>query len=180
MKTKLVLNSLSVVLLAIACYSCSPSRNTQGQSGPSGFINSYIKGQDSTLYFMSSIKYKRDKKNNLEIDFTYLATHSKNDSIVCNYTLFTDNSKFSPSSLEIPNGEDTHLVSKFEKFYSEAINKKKYKYRYSFSINETVFNNWMKSSTSTIKLNNESFKPKGGYSKRTGAIKNKILFNNLN
>lgn len=179
MRTKLALNSLFIILVSSIYINCSPSRSSQGQSGPSGLIHSYNKGIDSTLYFMSSIKYNGDDNSTFEIDFTYLSTSTINDSVVCNFTLFTKNANFKPQTLEIPAGEKTHTVSTFEKFYAEAINSKKYKYRYSFRIYESTFNLWMNSNQNIIKLNSESFKPKSGYTKKVNAIKNKVLFNSF-
>ena len=179
MRIKLVLSNLLFSLIAISLWNCSPSRGSQSQGGSSGLIHTYTKGQDSTLYFISSIKYKGDNQSLMEIDFTYLATKAKNDSVVCNYTVFSKNNRFSPKTLQIPNGEKTYIVSQFEKFYAEAINAKKYKYRYSFSIHETTFNNWINSSETAIKLNEETFKPKS-YSKKASTIKNIVLFDRFN
>ena len=49
------------------------------------------------------------------------------DSVICNYTIFSTDSQFLPKTLILPNGDDIYTVSKFEKFYAEAINEKKYK-----------------------------------------------------
>ena len=179
MRIKLVLNSLFLITVCLVYFSCSPSRNSQGQSGPSGLIHSYNKGLDSTLYFISSIKYKGNKKGAFEIDFTYLSTPAISDSVVCNFTLFTNNANFKPKSLEIPIQDKKFIVSNFEKFYAEAINSKKFKYRYSFTIYESIFNQWMNSSVNSVTLNTELFKPKSGYSKKVDAIKNKVLFDNF-
>lgn len=179
MRTRLVLGSFFFTLIAISFWNCSPSRSSQSQGGSSGLIHTYTKGQDSTLYFISSIKYKGDNNSLIDIDFTYLATKSKNDSVVCNYTIFSKNNRFSPKTLQIPHGEKTYIVSRFEKFYAEAINDKKYKYRYSFSLHEATFNNWINSSETAIKLNEETFKPKS-YSKKAATIKNIVLFDRFN
>jgi len=179
MRTKLVLSSFLFTLITISLWNCSPSRGSQSQGGSPGLIHTYIKGQDSTLYFISSIKYKGENHSMMDIDFTYLATKAKNDSVICNYTIISKNNRFSPKTLQLPNSEKTYTVSLFEKFYAEAINDKKYKYRYSFTIHETTFNNWINSSETAIKLNEETFKPKS-YSKKATTIKNIVLFDRFN
>lgn len=155
--------------------------SSKGPKGPASFVKVFLKG-DTTIYFAGPFIYKLKKgKGKIFIDHTYYSVKTGVSSVVCNYTLVTDNNKFKPENLKLILAKNTYEINDFEKFFAEAINTQKFHYRYSFKINDTTFNEWMNTYKPELILNaNMHFLPAQSFKKYSRSVRFRALFDKFN
>lgn len=177
---KLIHNSLILTFSLFVIGGCVSRKNSSSSGGFGYNIYTYNKGKDSTVYFASNIKFKGKNKELLVMDITYTAISNQENNIICNFSVFTPNSKFKPNSFKIKTNQPTKEINQFEKVYAEALKKDRYEYRYSILIPDKDFNALMNEKSPIIELNNNEFRPKGKFKKQAEQIRMKVLFDNNN
>ncbi|CAG0958696.1 hypothetical protein FLAV_00579 [Flavobacteriales bacterium] len=155
--------------------------SSKGPKGPATFVKVFLKG-DTTIYFAGPFVYKLKKgKGKILMDHTYYSVKSAPSSVVCNYTLITNQEKFKPESLKLMLAKNNIEIKEFEKFFAEAINSHKFRYRYSFTTTDVVFNEWMNTYKPELILNTEMrFLPTNSFKKYSRSVRFRVLFDKFN
>lgn len=167
---------ISVFVVALFFASCAGVKNSAGPGKP-GMVKIFTKGKDTLLCHAGPVKYDAlAPKEYFEVDHTYLKVKGHSNPVVCNFSLITPDDQFRPTAVSVQLGDQVYNYNQLEKFFAEGYGKKDYKYRYSFSVSDSVFYKWMKCEEPIIKVNDKTFK--GGKSFRKGAntIYRMVLF----
>lgn len=163
------------LLIAVLFSACQGVKTASRGSG--GLVQIFIKGKDSLLCHAGPIEYVSEQRGeSLEIDHTYLKVRNQRNRVVCNFSLFTVDANFNPKSLTVQLGVKTIEVNSLEKFFAEGFGKKKYHYRYSFSIADTDFRDWMLEETPVLLIDGRKFKGEKSYRKASQQVYRQILF----
>lgn len=179
---KFVSELLAIFIFSVALLSCVGVKAGKGGGGsrPS-LVKMFNKGKDSLLCHAGPVEYSPiNCKDDLEMDYTYLKVRGHSNPVVCNFSLVTDDASIRPEEVTIDlNGQKTY-VNSLEKFFAEGIDKKLYKYRYSFQVSDTVFYKWMQQEHPIITINDRSFEGKKDFRKKSEIIYRSMLFDLYN
>jgi hypothetical protein len=173
---KFAYSFISFLFVAMLIASCAGVKNSAGPGKP-GMVKIFTKGKDTLLCHAGPVKYNASASHEyFEMDHTYLKVKGHSNPVVCNFSLITRDDQFRPTAVSVQLDGQVYNYDHLEKFFAEGYGKNDYKYRYSFSVPDSVFYNWMQCEEPLITINGKSFK--GGKSFRKGAntIYRMILF----
>jgi hypothetical protein len=169
------------VLLIAVLHACVGMKTSSGGGSSPSLVKMYSKGKDSLLCHAGPVEYHGvNNSDELELDYTYLKVKGHSNDVVCNFSLISSDATIRPDRVTIEvNGEKTS-VNDLEKFFAEGYGKKHYKYRYSFSISDTLYYNLMKSEKPLITVNDRVFTGGRDHRKKSNTIFRAILFDLYN
>jgi hypothetical protein len=163
------------LVLACALLACKGVKPASGGSG--GLVQVFIKGKDSLLCHAGPISYTSlQRGERFEIDHTYLKVKNQRNQVVCNFSLFTTDPAFKPERLSIQLSSRTIEVNSLTKFFAEGFGKKKYHYRYSFTVTDLDFRDWMRDSEPSLSIDGKQFNGGRSYRKDAEQVYRQILF----
>jgi hypothetical protein len=169
-------------LFTSLCFSCVGLKTGKGGgvSSPS-LVKMFNKGKDSLLCHAGPVEYSPvNCKDELEMDYTYLKVRGYSNPVTCNFSLISEDATIRPEKVMIDlNGQKTN-VNQLEKFFAEGIDKKSYRYRYSFQVSDSVFYKWMQQEHPIITVNDRTFEGKKDFRKKSDVIFRSILFDLYN
>jgi hypothetical protein len=172
---KYVFELLAGILLVTSLLACKGVKPASGGGG--GLVQVFVKGRDSLLCHAGPISYKRDQRGErFEIDHTYLKVKSHRNQVVCNFSVFTADATFNPEGLSIELSSRTIEVSTLTKFFAEGFGKKKYHYRYSFTVSDVEFRDWMLDAEPVLSMGGKKFTGGKSFRKDAGQVYRQILF----
>ena len=164
-----------LALIACALLACQGVK--PASAGRGGLVQVFIKGKDSLLCHAGPIAYNSQQKGDrFEIDHTYLKVKNQRNLVVCNFSVFTRDPAFKPESLSIQLTSKKIEVSSLTKFFAEGFGKKKYHYRYSFTLSDLDFRDWMLDTEPKISVNGKQFSGGSPYRKAADQVYRQILF----
>ena len=166
---------IAILLIATLFSACQGVKTASGGSG--GMVQVFIKGKDSLLCHAGPIEYTSQQRGDrFEMDHTYLKVRNQRNQVVCNFSLFSSDPNFNPQSLTIQLGVKTIEVNSMDKFFAEGFGKKKYHYRYSFSVADTDFRDWMLHETPVLVIGGKKFSGGKSYRKSAEQVYRQVLF----
>ena len=166
---------IAILFIATLFSACQGVKTASGGSG--GMVQVFIKGKDSLLCHAGPIEYTSQQRGErFEMDHTYLKVRDQRNQVVCNFSLFSSDSNFNPQSLSIQLGVKTIEVNSMDKFFAEGFGKKKYHYRYSFSIADTDFRDWMLQESPVLVVDGKKFTGGKSYRKSAEQVYRQVLF----
>lgn len=165
---------LSALLMLASCGVKAPAASG---GGGDGFIKIFTKGKDSLLCFGGPISYQSENNQDaFSIDHTYLKVKGKSNLVTCNFSIITKDNAFRPEKLTLELGDQKTECGKPEKIYAEGYGKKKYIYRYSFTVSDSLFYQWMQNEKPVITVNDRKFTGGKKFRKGADAIFRAFLF----
>ena len=166
---------IAILLIATLFSACQGVKTASGGSG--GMVQVFIKGKDSLLCHAGPIEFTSlQRGDRFEMDHTYLKVRNQRNQVVCNFSLFSSDPNFNPQSLTIQLGVKTIEVNSMDKFFAEGFGKKKYHYRYSFSVADTDFRDWMLHETPVLVIGGKKFSGGKSYRKSAEQVYRQVLF----
>lgn len=161
-----------IVSLLTSCKGVKPS-----SAGGGGLIQIFVKGRDSLLCHAGPIQYNSEQGGErFEIDHTYLKVKGHRNNVVCNFSLFTKDPTFKPTEVTVRLKDKQIHVASLTMFFAEGHGKKKYHYRYSFSVSDVEFRDWMLDASPVIDVGGKHFTGKKGFRTASEATYRRILF----
>ena len=157
--------------------SCGVKAPAASGGGGDGFVKIFTKGKDSLLCFGGPIKYKAiNGDDEFSIDHTYLKVKDHSNPVICNFSIITKDNAFRPEKVTLDlNGQITDC-GRPEKIYAEGYGKKSYIYRYSFTVGDSLFYQWMQNEKPAITVNDRKFTGGKKFRKGAEAIFRSFLF----
>jgi len=172
---KFVYNCTWVLLLSALIIGCKGIKPASGGGG--GLVQMFIKGKDSLLCHAGPIPYHSlQRGERFEIDHTYLKVRNQRNNVVCNFSVFTSDPSFKPENVSIQLKEKRIEGVSLSKFFAEGFGKKKYHYRYSFTIPDVDFKLWMLDESPVIEMGGKKFEGKRAFRKDAEQVYRIILF----
>lgn len=153
------------------------SKNNANQN--SSHIETFIKG-DTTIYFIHKLIFKSsESRKKLTMDCTYYYVPTGNSSTLNYFTFVTDDPNFKPKKMTFPlTDEKSFGVDEFDKIFAEISGKNKYSYRYSYTLPDSIFDQWASRDRPTFTLNDDlKFHSKRKNRKKLGALYHTVIFN---
>ncbi|MBX7051924.1 MAG: hypothetical protein K1X54_07800 [Flavobacteriales bacterium] len=165
---------LAVMMVVASCGVKAPAAS--GGRGD-GFVKIFTKGKDSLLCFGGPIKYEATgNRDEFSIDHTYLKVKDKSNPVTCNFSVITEDNTFRPEKITLELSGVLTDCGKPEKIYAEGYGKKSYIYRYSFSVSDSLFYQWMQNEKPVITVNDRKFTGGKKFRKGSEAIFRSFLF----
>lgn len=166
-------------LFLLPAVGCMPRSTSSGGSGQVSLVKVYNKAEGGTLYFAGPMAYKStNSKDEISVDFSLTKPIDASEGIViCNFTYITrSNPDFEPVQVELAAANAAGaVVANFEKFYSE-LRRKRYRYRYSFQVSESIWVRWMERDNHQIVLNGQPFIGGKKHKKHIEEVRAGVLF----
>ena len=172
---KFVCKYVVALLFAALIVGCKGVKPASGGGG--GLVRMFIKGKDSLLCHAGPIPYySMQGGERFEIDHTYLKVKNQRNNVVCNFSVYTTDAAFKPESVNIQLKEKRIVGESLTKFFAEGFGKKKYHYRYSFTVPDVDFKLWMLDESPVIEMGGKKFEGKRAFRKDAEQVYRIILF----
>ena len=166
-----------MMIVIVACLLSACKGVKPASAGGGGLVQVFIKGKDSLLCHAGPIPYKAlTRGDKFEIDHTYLKVKNERNNVICNFSVYTPNADFRPSSVSIVLKNRTIEINSLTKFFAEGFGKHKYHYRYSFEVSDVDFKDWMRDIEPTIEAGDKQFRGGRRYRKDAEQVYRRILF----
>ncbi len=166
---------LLVVLVLCSLSACKGVKPASGGGG--GLVQVFIKGKDSLLCHAGPISYKAlARGDRFEIDHTYLKVKDHRNKVICNFSVYTTDADFRPSTVTIVTKNRTIEADSLTKFFAEGFGKHSYHYRYSFAVSDLDFKDWILEKEPTIQVGGKQFTGGRKYRKDAEQVYRRILF----
>ena len=163
------------IFLVTSLLACKGVKPASGGGG--GLVQVFVKGKDSLLCHAGPISYNSTQRGErFEIDHTYLKVKNQRNSVVCNFSVFTTDATFKPERLSIELSSKTIEVGTLTKFFAEGFGKKKYHYRYSFTVSDVEFRDWMLDAEPVLSMGGKKFTGGKSFRNDAGQVYRQILF----
>ena len=162
-----------IVLCSLpACKGLKPA-----SAGGGGLVQVFVKGKDSLLCHAGPIPYRAlTRGDKFEIDHTYVKVKNQRNKVICNFSVYTPDADFRPSSVTIVAKNRTIVADSLTKFFAEGYGQRNYHYRYSFSVSDLDFKDWMLEKEPTIQVGGKQFIGGRKYRKDAEQVYRRILF----
>ncbi len=158
---------------------CAPRAASSGGSGQVSLVKIFSKPDGGTLYFAGPMAYRSEETSDeISIDFSLnKPKDSEEGEVTCNFTLISSvTSYFKPTELQLVTSEAMLLeVTDFEWFFSE-IRHKRYRYRYSAVVAESVWVKWIESDKHRLVLNGQTFIGGKRHTKDVKEVRERVVF----
>lgn len=166
---------LLVLIVLCSLPACNGLKPASGGGG--GLVQVFIKGKDSLLCHAGPIPYQALARGDIfEIDHTYMKVNNHRNKVVCNFSVYTPDADFRPSSVTVVLKNRTIEADSLTKFFAEGFGKRNYHYRYSFAVSDVDFNDWMLEKQPTIQVGGKQFRGGRRYRKDAEQVYRRILF----
>jgi hypothetical protein len=168
-----------ILFFLLPSVGCMPKAASSSGSGQVSLVKIFSKSDGSTLYFAGPMAYKSTaNKDEIAIDFSLNKPGDGSEGeVTCNFTYLSSvASEFKPSRVELASSDATLIeITSFEKFYNE-IRRKRYRYRYSFVVSESIWVKWMESDKHVLRLNDQPFLGGKKHTKQLQQVRDQVLF----
>jgi hypothetical protein len=166
-----------VACLLVLLASCGVNAPGATKGSGDGMVQIFSKGKDSLLCYGGPLQYSpKGNDDAFSIDHTYLKVKGHSNLVVCNFSLISKDASFRPEKVTLALGEKHYELGTPEKMYAEGYGKKKYVYRYTFSVSDSLFYKWMQYEEPIITVNDKSFEGGKKYRKGSESIFRAFLF----
>jgi hypothetical protein len=158
---------------------CAPRMASSGGGGQVSLVKIFTKTDGGTLYFAGPMAYRStETSDEISIDFSLnKPKDGEQGEVTCNFTLITaTSSEFKPSLLQLGIADAMLIeVTEFEKFFSE-IRKKRYHFRYSVVVAESIWVKWIESDKHRLVLNGQTFVGGKRHTKDLKEVRERVVF----
>jgi len=167
-----------ILFFLLPSVGCRP-RATSGGGGQVSLVKIFAKPDGSTLYFAGSMAYKSiTTKDEIAIDFSLNKPENGSEGeVTCNFTYISPTaSEFKPNRVELATRDAALIeVTAFEKLYNE-IRKKRFRFRYSFAVPESIWVKWIESDQHRFVLNDQTFIGGKKHTKHLQEVRARVIF----
>lgn len=158
---------------------CAPRAASSGGSGQVSLVKIFSKSDGGTLYFAGPMAYRSEETSDeISIDFSLNKPKGGEEGeVTCNFTFISaTSSEFKPSTLQLRSSDALLIeVTDFEKFFSE-MRKKRFRYRYSTVVAESVWVKWIESDKHRLVLNGQTFIGGKRHTKDVKEVRERVVF----